>query len=294
MVVFPDLESLRQAFPHVDPRIVRNDLSYPAMLTFLPAGALGLVVASLIAAYMSTISTHLNWGSSYMVHDFYRRFLRPEAPEKELVLVGRLSTGLLMALSCLLALVMRNALDNFHIMLQFGAGTGLIFILRWFWWRINAVSEITAMLVSGFVALFLRFGYRALGLPPLAEWQSLVIGVAVTTACWVLATFVTQPTDDQTLRRFYRLVHPGGPGWRPVLERAAAAGEPLEPQGARWDVPTGLVCSLLGCALIWGAVLGTGYWIYGNYAPAAVLTVIAGLAAGVLMKLWARLNTVAA
>ncbi len=291
MVVFPDLASLRQAFPHVDPRIVRNDLSYPAMLTFLPAGALGVVVASLIAAYMSTISTHLNWGSSYMVNDFYGRFLRPKASQRELVAVARVSTGLLMVLSCLLALVMRNALDNFHIMLQFGAGTGLIFILRWFWWRVNAASEISAMLVSGAMALFLRFGYPHLGLPLLNEWQSLVLGVGVTTVCWVAVTFLTRPTDEATLRRFYRLVQPGGPGWRPVTARAAAAGEPLEAPGTGWDVPTGLVCSILGCALIWGAVLGSGYWIYGNYGPAIVLTVVSVVSAGGLMALWGKLNT---
>jgi len=291
MVLFPDLESLRRAFPHIDPRIVRNDLSYPAMLTFLPAGALGLVVASLIAAYMSTIATHLNWGSSYIVNDFYKRFMRTEADEKELVMVGRLSTGVLMLLSCLLALAMRNALDNFHIMLQFGAGTGLIFILRWFWWRINAASEITAMIVSGVIAIFFRLGYPRLGLPPLNEWQTLVIGVAITTACWVFVTFITKPTDDSTLRSFYRLVHPGGPGWRPVIAKAQQDGDPIDKSAVSWDVPTGLLCSALGCALIWAAVLGTGHWIYGNYTSAAVSTVIAVVSGIFLMRLWGKLST---
>jgi len=217
--------------------------------------------------------------------------MRTEADEKELVMVGRLSTGVLMLLSCLLALAMRNALDNFHIMLQFGAGTGLIFILRWFWWRINAASEITAMIVSGVIAIFFRLGYPRLGLPPLNEWQTLVIGVAITTACWVFVTFITKPTDDSTLRSFYRLVHPGGPGWRPVIAKAQQDGDPIDKSAVSWDVPTGLLCSALGCALIWAAVLGTGHWIYGNYTSAAVSTVIAVVSGIFLMRLWGKLST---
>ncbi|MHB9036196.1 MAG: sodium:solute symporter family protein [Armatimonadota bacterium] len=291
MIVFPDIASLQKAFPHIDPRIVQNDLSYPAMLTFLPAGALGLVVASLIAAYMSTISTHLNWGSSYIVNDFYKRFVKSEASDKELILVGRLSTGALMILSCLLALCMRNALDNFHIMLQFGAGTGLLFILRWFWWRINAASEISAMVVSGLVAIFFRLVYPRLGLPAMGDWQTLVIGVMFTTLVWVSVTLLTKPTDDKTLRSFYRLVHPGGPGWKAVIKKSATDGEAIDTQDAGWDVPIGIVCMLLGCALIWSAVLGTGYWIYGNQVPAVLLTVTAVISGISMMKLWGKLST---
>ena len=149
LIVFPDLESLRSAFPHIDADLIQNDLGYPAMLTFLPHGFLGLVVASLIAAFMSTISTHLNWGASYIVNDFYKRFINSEADEKRLVFVGRVSTVVLMAATCVLALLLSNALQAFQILLQIGAGTGLLFIMRWFWWRINPFSEITCH--GGFV-----------------------------------------------------------------------------------------------------------------------------------------------
>src|SRR5699024_4484964 len=144
IIVFPDLASLRTAFPAAS-SVVANDMAYPAMLSFIPAGWLGIVVASLIAAYMSTISTQLNWGSSYLVNDFYKRFVRPGASPKELVLIGRISTVVLMAIASILALLLSSALQSFQILLQIGAGTGLLFILRWFWWRINAWSEITGM-----------------------------------------------------------------------------------------------------------------------------------------------------
>ena len=128
---------------------MNDDLAFfPAMLSHLPSGILGLIVAALIAALMSTISTHLNWGSSYIVHDFYHRFINKNADEKTLVGVARISTVVLMICSALLALKLSSALSAFNILLQIGAGTGLIFILRWFWWRINAVSEIVAMIVS--------------------------------------------------------------------------------------------------------------------------------------------------
>ncbi len=226
IVVFPDLASLRQAFPGVDPDVIRNDIAYPAMLTFLPHGLLGLVVGSLAAAYMSTISTHLNWGSSYLVNDFYRRFVRPDADETTLVRFGRMATVCLMMLAVLLALQLQNALQAFQILLQIGAGTGLLFLLRWFWWRINAWSEISAMSVSFAVALFFFFRNRRLdaqiqalvesGLDAsrasarvgrLESWQELVIGVAITTVAWILVTVMTRPTDVGVLRDFYRRVH---------------------------------------------------------------------------------------
>ena len=155
LIVFPDLDSLQNAFPNATK--VDDDLAYPAMLSFLPAGLLGIVVASLIAAFMSTISTHLNWGASYIVHDFYKRYVKPEAGQRELVNVGRISTIFLMLIGALIAyFLLQNALQGFHILLQIGAGTGLIYILRWFWWRINAYSEIAAMIISFLMAIFLE------------------------------------------------------------------------------------------------------------------------------------------
>jgi Na+/proline symporter len=237
LVVFPDLESIKTAFPHVNPGIVRHDLAYPAMLTFLPVGLLGLVIASLIAAYMSTISTQLNLASSYVVNDFYQRFVRPDADEKELVRAGRVTTVLLMVMAASLALMLENALQAFKILLQIGAGTGLLFILRWFWWRINAISEITAMTVSFLVALFFFFQERFDLFPigELKDWHKLVIGVGITTVCWVSVTLVTRPTADRTLRHFYRLIRPGGTGWNRVIEKAQAEGDPITETGRAAD-----------------------------------------------------------
>lgn len=286
LVVFPSLDSIRAAFPHAAK--VGHDMGYPAMLTFLPAGLLGMVVASLIAAYMSTIATHLNWGSSYMVNDFYKRFLRRGAAEKELVLAGRVSTVVLMALAGAVALLMRNALDSFQIMLQVGAGTGLLFILRWFWWRINAWSEIAAMVVSFVTAVYMRFVHRLTGLPPLGDWLQLVIGVGITTCGWVLITFLTKPTDEAVLLSYYRKVRPGGPGWRKFLERARARGEGAKGLDAAWKVPRGLLCMFLGCVAVYSALFAAGNWIYSRVLPAAVLTALAAAASVSLIMLWGR------
>ena len=213
LVMYPDLQSLQTAFPHLDPSIVKDDLAYPAMLSYLPAGVLGLVIASLIAAFMSTISTHLNWGASYVVNDFYKRFINPGATERQQVNLGRLSTVGLMALACAVALFLENSYQAFNILLSIGAGTGLIFILRWFWWRINAATEIAGMVISFVVAVFFQFAWEPLGLRPLAGHWQLVASVAVTTILWLLATFLTPPTDDATLMRFYRQIRHSGPGW---------------------------------------------------------------------------------
>ncbi len=290
LIVFPDLDSLRQAFPHVDPGIIANDLAYPAMLTFLPHGWLGLVLASLIAAYMSTISTHLNWGSSYVVNDFYRRFVRPDATEKQLVRVGRISTVLMMIAAAALALYLESSLEAFHILLQVGAGTGLIFILRWFWWRINAFSELAAMVVSFLVACYFNFVHTALGFEPLATWQELIAGVGITTVSWLAVTFITRPTEQKTLRSFYSLVQPGGPGWKAVLLRAKRQNNPIDETGERGDLPMGILCMVFGCLAVYAALFAAGSWIYLNYTQGAVLTVIAVVATVLLLKFWARLK----
>jgi SSS family solute:Na+ symporter len=287
LVVFPTLDSIQAAFPHLSPGILGHDLAYPAMLTFLPAGLLGLVVASLAAAYMSTISTHLNWGSSYVVHDFWRRFVDPNAGERSLVAVGRVTTVLLMVLAAALALWLRNALQAFQILLQVGAGTGLLFILRWFWWRINAYSEITAMVVSFVVAVWLELIqprlFPGFGLD---AYLNLVLGVLITTLAWVAVTFLTRPTDDTTLRRFYRLARPGGAGWRAVAERAAAEGESFPDPDAEWTVPRGIMAMVVGCLAVYSALFATGYWIYGRTGIAALLTGVAIAAAIVLVRIW--------
>lgn len=290
LVVFPTFESLQQAFPHVDPSIVKHDMAYPAMLTFLPHGLLGLVLASLIAAYMSTISTHLNWGSSYVVNDFYKRFVNPQASERTLVRVGRISTVVMMVAAAFMALALENAVQAFQILLQVGAGTGLIFILRWFWWRINAWSEITAMVVSFLVACWFHFVHTRVGLPALESWQTLIIGVGVTTGAWLLVTFLTRPADRETLVGFYKLVRPGGPGWAKIVREAQIEAETPGADPAAWDVPRGILCMVLGCLAVYATLFAIGSWIYANYLTAGILTVAAGVAALLLIKVWSRLE----
>ncbi len=290
IVVFPDLASLQAAFPQVDASVIGHDLAYPAMLTFLPHGLLGLVVASLIAAFMSTISTHLNWGSSYVVNDFYTRFVNPDADDRTQVRVGRLSTVGLMILAAFLALALSNALQAFNILLQIGAGTGLLFILRWFWWRINPWSEITAMVVSFLVAIYFQFVHLNLGLAEVSGHMQLLFGVAVTTVAWVSVTFVTSPSEDETLFSFCNLVRPGGPGWRDVVERASRRGIQIKGTGDAWEVPIEILCMVFGAFMIYGALFAVGFLIYGNTGPGLLLAAVATVAAGLLFRFWRKLK----
>lgn len=290
LIVFPDLESLRASFPYMNSAVVKNDLAYPAMLSLLPHGLIGIVIASLIAAYMSTISTHLNWGSSYVVNDVYQRFVNPDAEQKTLVLVGRLSTVLLMVFAGIFALLLENALQAFQILLQIGAGTGLLFILRWFWWRINAFSELTAMIVSFLVALYLSFIHPHTGLPQFSSGVELCLGVAITTIAWIIVTKFTQPTAEKTLRDFYRLVKPGGPGWKRVVEQARKENDPVEDENRRWDVPLGILCMVFGCLAVYSALFASGNWLYGNYVLAAILSAITLVSGAFLVKFWNQIR----
>jgi Na+/proline symporter len=275
--------TIYEAFPATPLDKIGHDLGYSAMLTFVPHGWIGLIMASLIAAYMSTISTHLNWGSSYVVNDWYRRFQDPDASEKTLVLVGRVSTVVLMIATAIVALWLQNAVQLFEILLQVGAGTGLLFILRWFWWRINAISEIVAMVVSFLIAV--SFKYIDLGY---WEWLELPLGVALTTVCWVAATYMTKPTDDATLRRFIELTHPGGRGWQPVVDRSEAAGIAIRPRHDAVNLPTGILCMVLGCLAVYGALFGIGSLLYGRMGMAVLLFVIAAISTIAILKLWDR------
>ena len=289
LIIFPDIESIQLAFPNIDPSIVKDDLAYPAMMTFLPAGLIGLIVASLIAAFMSTISSHLNWGSSYVVYDFYQRFVKPDASEKELVKVGRLSTVVLMIASALFALLLSNALEAFQILLQIGAGTGLLFIMRWFWYRINAYSEVTAMTVSFLLALYFKLIHVKLGFDPIANDIQLVLGVAITTVSWVVVTLLTSPSDKSTLNEFYKITQPGGPGWKKVVSDAKQDGIDLDTEKRAWNVPTGILCMLVGSVGIYGALFSTGYFIYGEYTEGSILFTVTILAFIILRKLMKKL-----
>ncbi|CAN5867551.1 Na+:solute symporter [soil metagenome] len=291
LVVFPTVDSLREAFPGVSASILGHDLAYPAMLTLLPAGLLGLVIASLAAAYMSTISTHLNWGASYLVNDVWQRFVEPEADQRRLVLVGRIATVLLMVLAALLALALQNALQAFQILLQIGAGTGLLFILRWFWWRINAFSELAAMVVSFLAAAYLELVHpRLFPEAALAPSARLLIGVGITTVAWLAVTFLTRPAGRRTLYQFYARVQPGGPGWARVVEQARAEGVTLRDPERTWTVPEGILAMLAGSFAVYAALFGIGNLIYGRYLLAALLLVIAVAASIFVIRVWGRVS----
>jgi SSS family solute:Na+ symporter len=294
MVVYPDLLSIQSAFPNVSPDKLGNDLAYSAMLTKLPSGLLGLVLASLGAAYMSTISTHLNWGSSYIVNDVYKLEIQPNATEKQLVMVGRIATVLLMIASGFLALTLTNALQLFDIILMFGAGTGLIFILRWFWWRINAWSEISAMIVSGLLSILFNFGslgttfFGGDGLEGIfPSWAKFPLVVLLTSIVWIAVTFLTSPEKEETLDRFYKQTQPGGPGWKVQQEKAIAEGQ-IKFQ--EWSVPSGILAMILGAILVYGCMFATGNWIYGNYTLASGLTLVVIVSGALLFKVWKTLK----
>ena len=287
LVVFPDIASIQEAFPAVSEDKLGHDLAYSAMLTKLPTGLLGLVLASLIAAYMSTISTHLNWGASYIVNDFYTQQINPSATEKQRVNVGRLSTVILFLASAALALLLTNALQLFDFILMFGAGTGLIFILRWFWWRINAWSEISAIFISGIVSILFNmeivssvlFGETAL----MPEYMKFPMVVLITTVVWLVVTFSTPAEDKEVLLSFYKKTLPGGPGWKFIV-----GNEQIESEG--WSVPSGLLAILLALVMIYCLLFATGYFIYGNLLLAGTLLFIALIAAYFLYRIWGRIK----
>ena len=308
LIIFPNIDSLLQAFPHVDPQFVQNDLAYPAMLkTFLPAGLLGLVVASLIAAFMSTVASQINWASSYLVNDFYGRLLKPSATEKERVLFGRLSTVFLMILSVLLALSLKNALQVFRYLLMIGAGTGLLYIMRWFWWRINAWSEMVAMIAAfTFSVTFIlleNFGLKELGgdkimlagiETTMGAWNifKFLSIVLLTTLSWILTSLLTKPVDDEVLRDFYRKIKPGGPGWKKVLEKAASEGvQVVKEKDLKWDVPTGILAMIFGAVSIYAVLFSIGMFLYGNTGTAFIFITTGAVSTLLMIRFWKRLRT---
>jgi len=287
LIIFPQISDLGVAFPNIPADKLGDDLAYSAMLTFLPTGLIGIVLASLIAAVMSTLSTHLNWGSSYVVNDFYLRFLKPNATDKELVMVGRVSTVLLMVFAAILALALSNALEAFNILLQIGAGTGLIFILRWFWWRINAYTEIFAMFISFIVAIFFEVINPKVGwilIPENQAYLKLLYGVGITTVGWVLVTLFTKPENDEILLSFYRKVRPASFGWKKLLDRY-----PNEKQ-EQGQLPMEIGLMLVGSVMVYAALFAVGFWIYGNILPAIIATVVATIGGAIIIKSWKKLT----
>tara|TARA_B110000263_G_scaffold40640_1_gene32381 strand:+ start:31 stop:1524 length:1494 start_codon:yes stop_codon:yes gene_type:complete len=296
LVIFPDLASIQDAFPDISEDKLGHDLAYPAMLTMLPSGLLGLVVASLGAAYMSTISTHLNWGSSYIVNDFYKQQIKKNASEKELVNIGRISTVSLFVISAIFALLLTNALQLFDVILMFGAGTGLIFILRWFWWRINAWSEISAMFVSGFISIILNFTslgeilFSDSGILP--SYYKFPMVVLFTSVVWLVVTFLTKPDTTETLINFCKKTNPGGPGWEKIKSEALKKNINFnkENNNETWSVPIGIICMLSGCFAIYSILFSTGYFLYGEINNGILFLVIGFIFSYLLKNSWKKLK----
>ncbi len=270
IIVFPELKDIQAAFPAADPRLIGHDSAFPAMLKFLPPGFVGLMVGGLIAANSSTILTHLNWGASYLVHDFYRRFLAPSRDERHYVAVGRLCTVGLYVLAAFLSLFLDTAQEAFEVLISIGAGTGLLYLLRWFWWRINAWCEVVAM-VSSFTVSVVFFVMRKNGYAlPFAH--TVLYSVAITTASWLIAAYVTPATSRERLVAFYRKVHPSGPGWSQVRREAglteaeaAALSDPMGKATLGW---------ISGCLTIWSSLFAIGNFLYGRTPTALMLTAI--------------------
>lgn len=290
LILYPEVSDLVIALPHMDTSVVKDDIAYSVMLKYLPSGLLGLVFASLIAAFMSTISSLLNWGSSYMVNDFYQRFIEPKASSRKLVFVARSSTVLLMLFSAILALFLSNAMQIFNIILQIGAGTGLLFILRWFWYRINAWSEITAMSVSLLIAIYFEAIHPHTGLLELSPSLKLVLGVLITTIAWVGVTLLTKPSDEKILKSFYRLIRPGGFGWKKILDQIKE--EDPEDQGVseKWDMPNAILCMITGSFMVFSALFTIGYFIYGNLKVGSIMLLLTAISTLILLKLWKKLK----
>jgi SSS family solute:Na+ symporter len=257
MLVYPDLRDISAALPHVDPALIGHDMAYPAMLRFLPTGVLGLMVAGLLAAYVSTIVTHLNWGTSYLVHDLYRRFIKVDASEQHYVAAGRVVTALLMVLAALLTYVLDTARASFELLLSIGAGTGLLYLLRWFWWRINAWSEIAAMVTSFLMAAYFFIAAKSGNAPP--AHVALIITVGVTTVIWIAVSLLTPPVDRARLVSFYKLVRPAGPGWASIRREAGVGPSPD-------SLAQSLLGWVLGCTFVYAALFGSGSFLYGHTA----------------------------
>jgi Na+/proline symporter len=268
LVVYPELSDIQRAFPGLDPTLLGHDIAYPAMLRFLPAGFAGLMVGGLIAANSSTILTHLNWGASYLVHDFYRRFVRSDADERHYVMAGRVVTVGLFLVASATVYLMETARDAFGVILQIGAGTGLLYLVRWFWWRVNAWCEIVAMTSSLVVSVGLLIAAR--GGYPLSPHAGLLVTVVITTICWVAAAYLAPETDRATLTAFYRRVRPFGPGWEKIRLEAGVDAAPLPDD----NIPRALLGWVSGCAAIWSGLFLTGTMLYGRWTQAALLAMV--------------------
>jgi Na+/proline symporter len=278
LIVYPTLGDLRSALPNVDPSLVGHDIAFPAMLKFLPVGWMGLMLGGLVAANSSTILTHLNWGASYLVHDFYRRFINRTATEHHYVVAGRVATVLLFVCSSAIVFFLKTAQEAFNLLLMIGGGTGLLYLLRWFWWRVTAWCEIVAM-ASAFAVSMVLVAQGKVGTS-----EGLLITIAVTTVCWIATAYLGPQTDPETLVRFYRKVHPFGPGWKPIQAKAGVV------EGAADHVPLAMAGWIGGCIMIWSALFAVGNFLYGRldlgFGLLAVFVVSGLVVIRVVQRLW--------
>lgn len=245
------------------------------MIAYLPASLRGLMLAAFAAAYMSTIATQLNWGASYLVNDFYRRFLRPSAPERHYVTVSKWATVLLTVVSAVVTFYMNSIAGAWKLLIVTGAGTGLVLLLRWFWWRINAWSEVSAMATAFATSVILQTAGGLDTDQPVDFARIMIITVAITTAVWLAVTLLTKPESNQTLVKFYTRTRPGATGWRPI----AALVPELRSSNDWWYCALDWVS---GCALIYGVLFGTGKVLLGEWSAGLSLFGL-GLAGGAVI-----------
>jgi SSS family solute:Na+ symporter len=280
LIVYPNLADIQTAFPNLDPKLLGHDIAYPAMLVFMPAGFFGLMIGGLIAANSSTILTHLNWGASYLVHDFYRRFIKVDATEQHYVFAGRVATVGLFVASSGMVYLLDSAKDTFDVILQVGAGTGLLYLVRWFWWRVNAWCEVVAMTSSLVVSIGLLIASKN-GVT-FSPHTALPLTVAITTICWVAAAYLAPQTDRAVLVEFYRKVKPAGPGWTAIRHEAnlSAADE----ASTHFNVPMALLGWSAGCAMIWSALFAMGAFLYGRTGQALGITAVFIVSAIIVAK----------
>jgi len=287
LIIYPQLSDIQKAFPNLDPTLLGHDIAYPAMLKFLPVGFIGLMVGGLIAANSSTNLTHLNWGASYLVHDFYRRFFRKDATEKHYVFVGRLVTvGLFLCASGSVYLL-ESAKDAFDIILQVGAGTGLLYLIRWFWWRVNAWSEVVAMVSSFLVSVGLLILNKN-GVH-ISTHIGLLITIGFTSVCWIMTALLGPETDRRTLMEFYRKVRPFGPGWSVIRKEAGISVE--EAKAGAQNIPLALLGWVAGCTVIWSSLFTVGNFLYGRFDYAIALFVVFAVSGAALIYVVNRLWT---
>jgi len=279
IIIFPELKDIQAAFPAADPKLIGHDSAFPAMLKFLPVGFVGLMVGGLIAANSSTILTHLNWGSSYLVHDCYRRFIAPAASERHYVNVGRACTLGLYVIAALLSLNMKSAQEAFEILISIGAGTGLLYLLRWFWWRVNAWCEVVAMASSFAVSVVFIVMKKTGHEMPFA--QTVLCSVAFTTFCWVITAFVSTPTQRDKLISFYNKVHPAGPGWTKIRKQAGVSVADAALHGDHMGMAA--LGWVSGCLVIWSSLFSIGNFLYGRNHSAIFLAAIFLVSGSVLL-----------